>query len=360
MSVPEWCPIASVEAEWDALADRIDAEPWLRPGWFQAWTDAFSQRPVTCLVLRGREGLRGLIPVVRYRSTLVSPTNWHSPGYSVIAEDDATQRALLQALIADVRNRLSLRFLPDDAAAVLRDCAVGHRATTRIILNSPYVEIGRETLSKNTRKHLRKAHRRLSERGRVTFEVVTASDEVARVLDEGFAVEAAGWKGRNGTAIRSRPDTRRFYEQVARWAAQRGLLRLFFLRVAGRAVAFAFVLQDGHRLYDLKTGFDEAFAEASPGILITREMLSYGAQEGLSTFEFLGATADWKLRFATGARALHEVQIFGRGPVAGGHWLAQAYARPCVRYVRTHARPLIGRINGRSVPSAGLRSGRKG
>ena len=357
MSAPEWCPIASVEAEWDALADRIHAEPWLRPGWFRAWTDAFSQRPVKCLVLRGRQGLRGLIPAVRHRSTVVSPTNWHSPGFGVIAEDDVTQRALLEALIADVRNRLSLRFLSDDAAAVLRDCAVGHRATTRIILNSPYVEIGRETLSKNTRKHLRKAHRRLGERGSVTFEVVRASDEVTGVLDEGFAVEAAGWKGRKGTAIRSRPDSRRFYEQIARWAAQRDLLRLFFLRVDGRAVAFAFVLQDHQRLYDLKSGFDEAFAHASPGVLITREMLSYAAQEGLSTFEFLGDTADWKLRFATGAHALHEVQIFGRSPVAAGQWLAQTYGGPCVRYVRTHTRPLISRISAKSVPRAGLRSG---
>lgn len=349
--------MASVEAEWDALADRVDAEPWLRPGWFQAWTDAFSQGPVQCLVLRCREGLRGLIPAVRSRSTVVSPTNWHSPGFGVIAEDSATQRALLEALIADVRNRLSLRYLTDDAAAVVRNCAVGHRTTTRVFLNSPYVEIGHETLSRNTRKHLRKAHRRLGERGSVTFEVVSAPDEVTRTLDEGFAVEAAGWKGRKGTAIRSRPDTWSFYEQVAQWAAQRGLLRLFFLRVDGRAVAFAFALQDGERLYDLKSGFDEAFAEASPGVLITREMLSYGAQEGLSTFEFLGDTADWKLRFATGTRPLHEVQIFGHGPVAAGHWLAQAYARPCVRYVRTHTKPLIGRISGRSVPRAGLGSG---
>ena len=85
-------------------------------------------------------------------------------------------------------------------------------------------------------------------------------------------------KGRKGTAIRSRPDSRRFYEQIARWAAQRDLLRLFFLRVDGRAVAFAFVLQDRQRLYDLKNGFDEAVAEASPcpGTLPTDDRAAVG------------------------------------------------------------------------------------
>ena len=37
-------------------------------------------------------------------------------------------------------------------------------------------------------------------------------------------MEALGWKGEADTAILSRPETRRFYEELARWASARGLL----------------------------------------------------------------------------------------------------------------------------------------
>src|SRR5207247_10269646 len=71
---------------------------------------------------------------------------------------------------------------------------------------------------------------------RSTLEVVDGSERLDELLEEGFRVEASGWKSRAGTAIASRPDTRRFYTDVARWASDRGWLRLAFLRLGGRAL----------------------------------------------------------------------------------------------------------------------------
>jgi len=181
------------------------------------------------------------------------------------------------------------------------------------------------------RRNLRRGRRWLDERGDVSLDIVIDEAELARALREGFAVEAAGWKGRRHTAINSDFETRTFYEQVGRWAASRGLLRLFLLRVDGRAVSFEFVLQDRDRLYDLKGGFDEAFGRASPGALITNEILRYGARQGLSTMELLGDIEHWKSRWATGVRKRHQVQVFGHGPVAAADWLVHARARPLAR-----------------------------
>jgi hypothetical protein len=36
MSLPEWLTsIEPVDPDWNALADRVAADPWLRPGWFR-------------------------------------------------------------------------------------------------------------------------------------------------------------------------------------------------------------------------------------------------------------------------------------------------------------------------------------
>jgi hypothetical protein len=69
------------------------------------------------------------------------------------------------------------------------------------------------------------------------------------------AIEASGWKGERGAAIISRPETRSFYTEVSRWAARNGWLRLAFLRLDGRALAFQCGLEDGGTHYFLKGGF---------------------------------------------------------------------------------------------------------
>ena len=334
----KWVSLESVEGAWEALADRVDADPWMRPGWFRAWSQAFAKAPVQCLVLSGDDGLRGLVPVLRRGAAVASPTNWHSPGFGVLAEDEEARRALLDALILESSSRLALRFVDETDAAALLHSGRERRGAERVIARSPYVDLRLYAPSKNTRRNVRRARQRLEKRGTVTLEIVTGDGDLGRALEEGFAVEAAGWKGRAGSAIGSRTTTRGFYEDVARWAADRGVLRLFFLRVGGRAVAFEFALEDRGRLYDLKGGFDEAFADASPGVIITEALMQYAMQEGLSTVELLGDSEDWKLRWSTGERTRHEVQIFGCTPTATAQWLADAHARRLARRLRAALR----------------------
>lgn len=337
MSGAEWVAWhGGLDAGWDALADRVDADPWLRPGWFRAWEQAFARQPIQCLVLRDRDELRAIVPLLRRGAHTLSPTNWHSPGFGVLAADDAARRALLDVLAQRTSGRLALAFLDaGDAAALLR-CAGERRVATRVVARSPYVTIGVDAPSRNMRRNLRKARRRLERRGAVTFDVVAAPADVAGALEEGLAIEAAGWKGRAGTAIRSQAHTRRFYGQLARWAAARGTLRLCFLRVDGRAAAFEFLLHESARMYNLKGGFDEAFADASPGSLLLEQVLRHAAEQAVSTYEFLGDRDAWKLHWTSTTRPRHEVQVFGDGPAATARWLAEAYARPLARNVRAH------------------------
>ena len=93
-------------------------------------------------------------------------------------------------------------------------------------------------------------------------------DGLDSLLTEGFAIESAGWKAAGGTAIVSRAETEGFYREVAAWAAQRGWLRLAFLRLDGRALAFEFAIEEGGVYYALKSGFDPAYRAFSPGTLL--------------------------------------------------------------------------------------------
>jgi len=135
--------------------------------------------------------------------------------------------------------------------------------------------------------------RRVAERlGKVSFEAqVPHSSSVTTLLTEAMAVEARSWKGRAGTALLCDPMMKRFFERYATLAAERGLLRIFFLRIGGKAAAMRIAIEHGRHLWLLKTGYDESFKNCSPGFLLIVECLRYAARRRLSSIEFLGDKA---------------------------------------------------------------------
>jgi CelD/BcsL family acetyltransferase involved in cellulose biosynthesis len=165
-----------------------------------------------------------------------------------------------------------------------------------------------------------------------------------------FRVEASGWKGAAGTAIDSRPETRRFYRDVARWARRRGVLRIPVLRLDGEVVAGEIAILDGGRHLGLKAGFDERFARFGPGMLLLYEVIREDFELGLGTFDFLGDDADWKARWSTGRYELIRLQAFAPTPMGLAQLAAQRSGRPAVHRLREAADGIRARLRMRTRP----------
>jgi hypothetical protein len=71
-------------------------------------------------------------------------------------------------------------------------------------------------------KQLAKTRRRLEREGRVELRAVEPVGELEPVLEESFALEAAGWKGRSKKAILSSERMTRFYRDVFEIACASG------------------------------------------------------------------------------------------------------------------------------------------
>jgi CelD/BcsL family acetyltransferase involved in cellulose biosynthesis len=149
-------------------------------------------------------------------------------------------------------------------------------------------------MSCKSRTYIRRKVKSAERAGPVAFEVVCPDEgNVDRYLGEVFRVEAAGWKGRKGTAILTDARARRFWSTYARAAARLGMLRLFFLRIGDATAAVRMAVERAGRLWELKIGYDERFARHSPGILLTHETLRYACRRGLAAHEFLGVAEPW-------------------------------------------------------------------
>jgi CelD/BcsL family acetyltransferase involved in cellulose biosynthesis len=148
------------------------------------------------------------------------------------------------------------------------------------------------------------------------------------MLDEGFTVEASGWKGEQRSAIVADHRTEAFYRSVAAWAAREGMLRLGFLRSNGRAVAFDLCLEWNSVHFLLKTGYDPAYAQYAPGKLLREAMIARAFAEGMHRYEFLGGAAAWKREWTRAVRVSVRVQAFRRGISGSLAHSVHSYGRP--------------------------------
>lgn len=339
-----------VEREWDALADRVDASLFLRPGWLMAFVRAFSKGKLRVVCVRRDEGLVAILPLIDDRGALLAPVNWHTPVYGAICEDDDSMTALAEYLLRREVRRLDLSFLQpnDPLLRALRSAADprGTQILERVVQRSPYVDLGgsweefQQQIPAKRRSDLRRRHRRLTELGTVSFEQFDGAELLDDRLEEGFRVESLGWKGRRGTAIASQQNTQRFYAEVARWAAARGWLRLWFLRLDGRPLAFAYCMVQGGAHYVVKVGFDPEFRRFAPGILMTHRMLATAFDAGLQRYEFLGQPDPDKLSLATGVHELSRLQVFAHTPAGLVSHSLWRHGRPAALRVLRAARGL--------------------
>jgi CelD/BcsL family acetyltransferase involved in cellulose biosynthesis len=169
-------------------------------------------------------------------------------------------------------------------------------------------------LNSKRRSHLHRIRRIASEFGTVTSEVLTPEPtNLNRLIDEAFAIEAAGWKGETGTALAKDAFRGAFFRRYAAAACEKGILRLSFLRINGQAVAMQMGVESCGGIWLLKIGYDDRFARCSPGNLLVRETLHYAAMRGLKALHFLGVVEHWTQQWTEDEKACVVIRAYPLG-----------------------------------------------
>jgi len=180
----------------------------------------------------------------------------------------------------------------------------------RIILNEEWREPERQ-LNSGRRSDLRRAVRNAEKIGPLRYDVLSPKPaELGPLLEEALEVEAANWKGREGTAIVKDRLRSAFYRRYAAAASDNGTLRLCFLRVGDKAIAMQLAVQCGGSFWLLKIGYREEFSRCSPGMLLIAETIRHAASQGLSSYEFLGTAESWTRIWTRDERASFIVRAY--------------------------------------------------
>lgn len=128
-----------------------------------------------------------------------------------------------------------------------------------------------QALSSSSRKKLRQHRRRLAEQGTLDYKIITAPADVERGLEDFLTLEAAGWKGRQGTALASDPADAAYTRAMIAALAVRGEASIHALVLDGKPVSSQIVLRAGATAFTWKTTYDEAQRDFSPGMLLLED-----------------------------------------------------------------------------------------
>ena len=266
---------------WEELArDALEPNPFYEPWMLLPALRAFSagQDMSVALVWTGDE-LAGLFPLARvgrYKGLPAAAlSSWRHAhcllGTPLVRADRA--RPCLDALLGEIDASLvEFSYLPAgepfhrtllEALAARGLRAIVNRSYERGLLRKH-----RGTVSAQLRRRIAKNERSLRKHGELTYVELGSHDDVARWIGQFLELEAAGWKGREGSAMACSPANRSYFAQILEAAFRRGRLLACGLDLGGRPIARRFSFVAGEGAYAFKIAYDEEFREASPGVML--------------------------------------------------------------------------------------------
>ncbi len=252
---------------------------------------------------------------------------WRSfvPSQAQIAPTMIAQAELLPGLLAILPGfALQLDLLCNDPAvgAVLQDTRpachrLNHALTMSVSLEGSFEDYWSER-PRHLQSNMKRYDKRVGADGiDMRFTCITDTAAMSGAIERYVALEGAGWKGRKGTAIGSKPEQYRFYRDLMLQASQEGNAMVYELWFGERLAASRLVLRQGAMHVMLKTGYDENLSTYSPGRLLLRTMIAsaFASYPGDQLEFYTDADANL-LEWCTGKRWIQHATQY-RWPVAG-------------------------------------------
>lgn len=358
---------AQMRADWDALTQRAGLRcVFLTHDWFDAawqWRRESSTLYIIGCWSDGR--LVGVLPLVRPHARLRG--GGRVLEFLTVPDTQVcdlivlpTRRVeVVAAIVADLVGRqsewdvLRLHYLPPAsvAATSLAAALAAHGIRSRttevatnlaVTLDSTW-EAYYATRSRRLKKAVNLVANRLEKSGRVTIDWrephAMAAADVDAIVTEITDVSARSWKTATGNSL-DNPGPQAFIRRLTQHGVARGWLSVWSLRVDDRLLAMEYQVIADDNVYALRSDFDAACEQISPGSHLSRHLLEQLFGRGLGHY-FMGPGSNaYKLRWTEGGQSVHEMQAFGASLAGRASAVWELAMKPVLRRVRDRVRAI--------------------
>lgn len=347
--------VPALRGQWTALLDADDVDLSMHPSWLEAVAGAWGclDELHVCAVYDGTD-LRFVLPYRVVRRTMYGiPVRVLEPAsslasYHVQMLADAPRElprllAVALAVVPQCWDVLHFGALLVDTPTTAGLRALARERGWRLLSEpgerSPYLRLEGDwasvlgAKSQKTRYTLRRKERRLHAAGRFEEHWYTHAEQTEDLLRAMLHVEERSWKVHAGMAISRRPQEIRYYERLLPLLARLDALRANTLILDGAPIAYSLCYRWRARWAQMKTSFDDAFRQLSPGSVVNLYAIRRACEEGDREFDFLGDVMPHKQEWTDDLRAHEDVYVYSNHARARALGLAKALRH----WVRTSA-----------------------
>jgi CelD/BcsL family acetyltransferase involved in cellulose biosynthesis len=308
-----------IATDWNSLLSNSGRDyVFLRHEWFATWWKSFGKDSELFVIIaryKGRLILVAPLMIGRWKIRMFKPRclkfieNDESPRCEIIVHPQFVYllphfyefliRHSHKWDLALFRNMPAFSPTFISLKQFLKNCSLRHGFQNG--LASPYIQFAGQweqylmSLSKRFRRSVRQCRKNMLRYNNVTCEKIVASpSEAQKIMNTLAHIGQQSWKNPIRTDISSGQARRMFFKELNAHNTTHKWLKIWVLRVAGRPVAFQYMLTYNDITYLLRSEFDEAYRHLSPGSTLQTFVIEDFFNSGGKIFDFCGGEEAYK------------------------------------------------------------------
>jgi CelD/BcsL family acetyltransferase involved in cellulose biosynthesis len=306
---------------WDELWQRSpQATTFQRPEWLFSWMQSF--QPSNPLLIEFRQGgeLVGVAPLLIYQRDSERVVGMMGGGVSdyldVLFDPAYAQEVgdrfwhMLPAITG--WDTLDFTDLPPTSCLLMKKPSHWEYARTvhdvcPVLPLPSRPEDLNIVLPHKQRKNLRNARNRIRTLGEAQIEIA-AENNLHEHLSSMFRLHTNRWTRAGEPGVLANPAVQDFHRRVSPKLLRKRVLRLYTLRLNGRAIAVLHAFFERHVAYYYLQGFDMEFAWFSPGTQILGAVAEDAVRHGMRALNFLRGRERYKYVWGTQDSPTYRIQ----------------------------------------------------
>ncbi len=297
----------SLEPEWRALLPRASMNKvFASPTWLRTWWSVFGEGRELILLSVRRDGeLMGVAPLMRDGERLCFAGDTEVCDYmdlvAVAGEEAACLSAVLRSLGEEPWREIALWAVPEGSPTLEALKAAAPEFGLRVDIETedvcPQLDLPATWeeylagLNKKDRHELRRKLRKLSQGGEVDLETIDEPAALEAALDDFLRLYR---QSRTEKVAFMTGEMERFFRSMVCALAAEGGIEIIFLTLGGVRVAAVLCFCAGEESLLYNSGYDQAYAYLSVGLLSKALALRRAIEEGKKRFDFLRGRESYK------------------------------------------------------------------
>jgi len=333
----------ALEPEWNELFEQsARRSPPLHFDWMRTWWQIYGPiyaQELVILTIRDAGHLIGLLPLYLSKTSSLNPMR--RLAFLSTGEDESEEicadyldllclpdfeaqciNALRPVLTELSWDELSLRDMPANSLLTKLAGTSRSRGTCPIADLTGGFEAYLQRLSANGRQQSRRLMRGAEKAG-IQIEVPRDPHRALQIFDELIELHQHRWQTDGEPGVFSAPRFTAFHRAlVEKWVPEnRAMLWRVALDGKPLAIKYGFLLGDKYDFYQSGVVLDDGCGIKSPGIVSFLNLMSHLSEQGVTCFDFLRGSSQYKERLSTGSRELIELRLVRPGWRSGAHQL---------------------------------------